>query len=148
MNTNAKPSEIVALLQSHSPQSQAASTVNTNCVDVSKFHTIMAVIQTGVLGASATVDFSLQQATDTSATGVKNIAGKSLTQIVKASGDDKQAIINLRVSDLDVEGGYDCVRMKIIVGTAASLVSAQLYGIGPRMAPASDSNPASVVQVV
>jgi len=54
----------------------------------------------------------------------------------------------LRVSDLDVEGGFDCVRMKIIVGTAASLVSAQLYGIGPRMAPASDSNPASVVQVV
>ena len=148
MNTNAKPSEIVALLQSHSPQSQAAGTINTNCVDVSKFHTIMAVLQTGVLGASATVDFSLQQATDTSATGVKNITGKALTQIVQASGADKQAIINLRVSDLDVEGGFDCVRMKIIVGTAASLVSAQLYGIGPRMAPASDSNPASVVQVV
>lgn len=148
MNLNAKPSEIVALLQSHSPQSQAAGTVNTTCVDVSKFHTIMAVLQTGALGASATVDFSLQQATDTSGTGVKNITGKALTQIVKASGDDKQAIINLRVSDLDVEGGFDCVRMKIIVGTAASLVSAQLYGIGPRMAPASDSNPASVVQVV
>ena len=148
MNLNAKPSEIVALLQSHSPQSQAAGIVNTNCVEVSKFHTIMAVLQTGTLGASATVDFQLQQATDTSATGAKGISGKSLTQIVKASGDDKQAIINLRVSDLDVEGGFDCVRMKITVGTAASLVSAQLYGIGPRHSPASDSNLASVVQVV
>lgn len=148
MNVNTKPSEIVALLQSHSPQSQAAGTVNTNCVSVAGFHTIMAVLETGTLGASATVDFSLQQATDTSATGVKNITGKAITQIVKASGDDKQAIINLRVSDLDVEGGFDCVRMKITVGTATSAVAAQLFGIGPRMAPASDSNPASVVQVV
>jgi len=148
VNTNAKPSEMVAVLLSHSPQSQAVGTVNTSSVDVSKFHTIMAVLQTGTLGASATVDFSLQQALDTSGTSNKGIGGKAITQIVKASGDDKQAIINLRVSDLDVEGKFNCVRMKIIVGTAASLVSAQLYGIGPRMAPASDSNPATVVQVV
>lgn len=148
MLLNTKPSEAIALLNSMSPASQAASTVNGSCVDVSKFHTIMAVIETGTLGASATVDFLLQQAKDTSATDVKNIVGKSITQIVKASGDDKQAIICVRTSELDVEGGFDCMRMKITVGTAASLVAAQLYGIGPRNGPASDNNAASVVQVV
>jgi hypothetical protein len=41
-----------------------------------KWHTI-AVIKTGVLGASATVDAKLQQATDSSGTGVKDITGKA-----------------------------------------------------------------------
>lgn len=148
MFPNAKPSEQIALLQTVSPQSLAAGTLNTSCIDVSKFHTLLAVIDTGVLGASATVDFSLDQAKDTSGTGVKAITGKAITQIVKATGDDKQAVINLRTSELDVEGGFDCVRMKLVVGTAASLVGARLYGIGPRYLPASDYNPASVVQIV
>jgi hypothetical protein len=39
----------------------------------------------GVLGASATVDAKLQQATDNSGTGVKDVTGKAITQLVKAT---------------------------------------------------------------
>jgi hypothetical protein len=51
---------------------------------------LMAIIL-GVLGAAATVDAKLQQATDTSGTGAKDISGKAITQLVKASNDNNEA---------------------------------------------------------
>ena len=51
-----------------------------------KFAEIMALIQTGVLGAAATLDAKLQQATDAAGTGAKDITGKAIVQIVKATG--------------------------------------------------------------
>jgi hypothetical protein len=146
MFINQKPSEGLGVLATIDPVSQAAATVTTGWVDQSTYLAVMAVIQTGVLGASATVDAKLQQATDGSGTGVKDITGKSITQIVKASGDNKQAIINMREADLDTEGGFRWVRLSITVGTAASLISAALYGAIPRFMPAT--NQAGTVQVV
>jgi len=146
MFTNQKPSEALGLLATIDPVSQGAGTVTTGWVDQSMYFAVMAVIQTGVLGASATVDAKIQQATDNSGTGVKDVTGKAITQIVKASGDNKQAIINMKEADLDTEGGFRYVRLSITVGTAASLVAAQLYGAIPRFMPAS--NQAGTVQVI
>ena len=148
MFPNVKPTEVVGLIGMLSPVSQAAGNLNSGWYPVSQFIQLMAVLQTGTLGASATVDFAMLQAQDAAGTGSKSLSGKSITQIVKATGDDKQAIINFRASDLDTEGGFDYVRMKITVGTAASLVSAALFGINARNLPASDANLASVVQIV
>ena len=61
---NQKPSEGLAILGTIDPVSQAAGTVTTSWVDQSVFFFVMAIIQTGVLGTSATVDAKLQQATD------------------------------------------------------------------------------------
>ena len=148
MYLNEKQSEAMALLATLDPVSQAAATVTTGWVDQSLFFAVMAVIQTGVLGAGATVDAKIQQATDSGGTGVKDVTGKSITQIVKASGDNKQAVINLKEADLDTEGGFRWVRLSLTVGTAASLVSAQLWGCLPRFMSAAGSNQAGVVQVV
>ena len=109
---------------------------------------LLAIIQTGTLGTSATVDAKLQQATDASGTGVKDITGKALTQIVKASGDAKQAQINLRTEELDTNGGFAFVRLSLTVGTAASLVSAVVLLGDVKNLPASASNHADVVQIV
>ena len=146
MYLNQKPSEGLALLATVDPVSQAAGTVTTGWIDQALFFALMAVIQTGVLGASATVDAKLQQATDSSGTAAKDITGKAITQIVKASGDNKQAIINMKEADLDTEGGFRYVRLSITVGTAASLIGAQLWGALPRFMPVS--NQAGTVQVV
>jgi hypothetical protein len=148
MFPNSKPSEISALLGVVSPISQTAGTVTSAWVSMTDFLNLMAVIQTGVLGASATVDAKLQQATDSSGTNAKDITGKAITQIVKASGDNKQAIINLRGGELDVAGGFAFVQLSLTVGTAASQVSAAILGMNPRYADASAFNPTSVVQVV
>ena len=148
MTPNLKHVERVATLATIDPVSQAAGTVTTAWVPAALFHSLVAAIQTGVLGASATVDAKLQQATDASGTGAKDITGKALTQIVKASGDNKQAFIEVRGDELDGNGGFGFVRLSITVGTAASLIAAQLLGANPRYFPASSSNAASVVQVV
>jgi hypothetical protein len=148
MYPNAKPSEIVALLGTIDPVSQAAGTVTTGWISAANFEKFLATVQTGVLGASATVDAKLQQATDGTGTGVKDVVGKSITQIVKASGDNKQALINLRADELDMNGGFNFFRLSITVATAASLVSANVEGFMPKQLPGSALNQAGVVQIV
>jgi hypothetical protein len=147
MLANAKISEQLALLATIDPVSQGAGTVNTGWVSIAQPERLMALIQTGVLGASATVDAKLQQATDSSGTSAKDVTGKAITQIVKASGDNKQAIINCRAEELDTNGGFAYVRLSITVGTAASLVSAQLWGGFMANLPANAYNQAGVVQI-
>lgn len=148
MNSNVKISEKIAILAALDPVSQAAGTVVTGWVSVANFLSIMALIQTGVLGASATVDAKLRQAKDSSGTAAKDITGKSITQIVKASGDSKQAIIECRAEDLDGEGGFTYVALSLTVGVAASMVGAALIGGNARYMPAPDFDAASVVQIV
>jgi hypothetical protein len=94
------------------------------------------------------LDAKLQQATDASGTGAKDVVGKAITQIVKATGDSKQALINLRPEELDVNNGFSYVRLSVTVAVAASLTSAQLLGFNPRFAPGDASNQAAVAQVV
>ncbi len=148
MTSNQKPSESLSVLATINPVSQGAGTVSSGWVAIKNHLALMALIETGVLGTSATVDAKLQQATDASGTGAKDVTGKAITQIVKASGDNKQALINCRAGELDTEGGFAFVQLSITVGTAASLVGGALFGAFPRFSPADAFNQAGVVQIV
>jgi hypothetical protein len=149
MNANLKYAERCAVLATIDPVSQAAGTVTTGWVSVANFHRLVAEVQTGVMGASATLDAKIQQATDSSGTGVKDVAGRAIVQILKAAGDNKQAFIEVSPdNDLDTNGGFGYVRLSMTVGTAASLISGKVIGLNPRFAPASAFNQAGVVQVV
>ena len=148
MNPNIKFAERTAVLATIDPISQAAGTVTTGWVSMANVHSVAALLLTGILGASATFDAKLQQAQDSSGTGAKDIAGKAITQIVKASGDQKQAILEARDTDLDVTGGFGYVRLSVTVGTATSLIGAALLGANPIYMPASAINQAGVVQLV
>ena len=148
MFTNSKASEMLAILATIDPASQSAGSATTGWVSVANHHGLLAVVQTGVLGTLATVDAKLQQATDSSGAGAKDVAGRAITQIVKATGDNKQALINLKPEDLDTVNGFGFVRVALTVGVAASISGAQLLGVNPRFAPADAGNQAAVVQVV
>ena len=148
MFPNSKASEMLAVLATIDPASQAAGALSTGWVSVANHLGFLAVVQTGVLGTSATVDAKLQQALDNAGTGAKDIAGKSITQIVKATGDNKQALINIKPEELDTVNGFGFVRVTVTVGVAASITSAQLLGVNPRFAPADAANQAAVVQVI
>lgn len=148
MNPNLKMSDRTAILATMDPASVAASTVVSAWVPVANFHSIAALLQTGVLGTSATIDAKLRQATDASGTNAKDITGKAITQIVKASGDNKQATIEVRGEELDVTNGFAYVALSVTVGTAASIFGASIFGVNPRYAPASALNQAAVVQQV
>ena len=148
MFPNAKGSELFSVLATIDPASQAVGTVTTGWISAGNHHTLLALVQSGVLGTGATLDAKLQQATDASGTGAKDVTGKALNQIVKATGDNKQALINLRPDDLDVTNGYAYVRLSLTVAVAASLTAAQLLGFNSRFAPGDASNQAAVAQVV
>ena len=148
MFPNAKGSELFSVLATIDPASQAVGTVTTGWISAGNHHSLLALVQSGVLGTGATLDAKLQQATDASGTGAKDVTGKAITQIVKATGDNKQALINLRPDDLGVTNGYAFVRLSLTVAVAASLTAAQLLGFNPRFAPGDASNQAAVAQVV
>lgn len=148
MFPNAKGSELLSVLATIDPASIAAGTVATGWIAASNHHTLLALIQTGALGTAATLDAKFQQASDSSGTGAKDIAGKAITQIVKASGDNKQALINLRPDELDVNAGFAYVRLSITVGTAASVANAVVLGVNPRYATADAQNQAAVAQII
>ena len=148
MYPNSKASEMLALLATIDPATQAAGAVSTGWVSVANHLGFLALVQTGVLGTSATVDAKLQQALDSSGTGAKDISGKAITQIVKATGDNKQVLVNVKPEELDTVNGFGFVRVTVTVGVAACITSAQLLGVNPRYAPADVGNQAAVVQVI
>ncbi len=148
MFPNAKGSELLAILAAIDPASQAAGTVSTGWISVANHHSLLAVLQTGVLGTAATVDAKLQQALDATGTSAKDITGKAITQIVKASGDNKQVLINARPEELDTVNGFGFVRLSVTVGTAASIVAAQMLGVNPRELPAHTGNQSAVAQIL
>jgi hypothetical protein len=146
MNPNIKPSKQVALLAVKDPVSQAAATVTTGWLSMADVQAILACVQTGVLGTAATVDAKLRQATSSAGAGAKDITGKAITQLVKASNDNDQVMINCRSDELDADGGFCYVELSITVGTAASIISAWVLGFYPRYQPADHVD--SVVEVI
>ena len=146
---NILPSDRVAILAAISPVSQAAGAVSTGWISMQNWRSVMAIVQAGVLGAAATLDARLEQATSAAGAGAKDIAGKLVTQLTQAGADsNKQAIVNLRQVELDFANGYSHVRLTLTVGTQASLVSAVLLGLDARYNPASDSDAATVDEIV
>lgn len=146
MNPNLKPSDQVAILAVMNPVSQGAATVVSDWVPMTNVDAILAILQTGVLGANATIDAKLRQAKDSAGTGAKDVTGKAITQLVKANNDNDQAAINCRSDELDVNNGFTHVALSITVGAAASLISAVLLGLYGRYQPVA--HVASVVEVV
>ncbi len=149
MYPNAKASEQIAVVETIDPVSQGVGSVSSGWVPVKNFHHFMAVVMAGVLGAAATLDGKIEQATDASGTGAKDVTGRSITQLTKAGSDDnKQAVINIAPADLDLDNSFNHIRLTLTVGAAASLVAGVLIGLDPRMAPASDNDVSTVDEIV
>ena len=149
MFSNAKGSELLSILATLDPGNQAPGVANTGWVPLSIHHGLLALVQTGALATGATIDAKLQQALDASGTGAKDVAGKAISQLTQASnGANRQALINLRPEELDVNNGFAFVRLVVTVAAAAANTSAQLLGVNPRLASAETANQAAVAQIV
>ena len=149
MFPNAKGSELLSILATLDPGNQAPGVANTGWVPLSTHHGLLALVQIGALATGATVDAKLQQAQDASGTGAKDVAGKAIAQLIQASnGANRQALINLRPEELDLNNGFAFVRLVVPVAAAAANTSAQLLGVNPRLASAETANQAAVAQIV
>lgn len=148
-NANLLASDRAAIVGVIDPDATTASTVTSGWIAAADFHSFMAIVMAGTLGASATLDAKLEQATDSSGTGAKDISGKAITQLTKAgSDDDKQAIINLLPEEMDVNNNFTHFRLSVTVATATSDAGGLVLGLDPRHDDASASDLASVDEIV
>ena len=153
MNTNIKLNERIARLGAIPPASTAAGTVlaaagAVNWFPLANFHSVAAFLNIGAMSAGSTIDAKLRQAQDATGTGAKDITGKAIAQVLAAAGSNTLVSIEAHGDDLDVNNGFGFVALSVTVGTAASLLSAELFGNSARYAPASAFNPAAVTQTV
>lgn len=150
MNPNTRPSDRTATLGVISPATHAAgSAVSTAWIKLDQFQSLKATLLAGVLGASATLDFKLEQANTAAGGDVKDVEGKAITQLTKAGSDDNaQAVIDLSADELDVANGFYWVRATATPGTANSAFAAIVEGYDPRYAPARDYGATSVAETV
>lgn len=138
-NPNILPSDRAVIVGVIDPDAYAASTVATGWIDMAKYKSLMAVVMAGDLGASATLNAKLRQATDSTGTGAKDIAGKAITQLTQAGTDsNKQAVINLRDDELDQENGFTHVSLSMTIAEATSDAGAIVLGFDSPYQPAAD----------
>lgn len=144
---NSTLSERVAVIGKLDPASRAAGSVNTGLVPIRDFFRIQAVIQAGVLGASATLNAKIQGAVGAAGTPV-DIPGAAITAFTKAGADDnKIAIINLN-PDVLAGSGYTHIQLVVATGVADSISSALLLGGDARYDPAFMLDIAGVDEIV
>lgn len=141
-------SESLAIAAVIKPDAATANTYTSGWISMAEFGQILAVVMAGDLGTNATVDAKLQQATNASGAGAKDIAGKAVTQLTQAGTDksNKQALINLRSEEIDRRNGFSHVRLSVTVATATSDLAAVVLGTRARYSPVVQS--AAVDQVV
>lgn len=148
VNANPKLSQQAALVGVIDPDAYAAGAVSTGWIAVKDSFSYMAVIFAGTLGTAATLDAKLEQATDGSGTGVKDIPDTDITQLVKASNDDDQAVINIKQDDLDIENDFTHFRLTMTVAVATSDAGGAVFAAAFRHGDGAENDLASVVEVI
>lgn len=149
MFLNALASEEVAIVGIIDPDAYTQATYTTDYIDMSKWESVLCVVMAGDLGSSATIDAKVTEFTSDGGAGSHDITGKAITQLTQAGTDsNKQALINVRREDLDIDGGARYIKLSVTVGTATSDMGAVVLGVGARRNPASDNDLSAVDEIV
>ncbi len=147
MNFEGLISEKVVPIAVIQPQTVTAGATGllTGAIDMSNYEKVMAILLTGTLGSSGTLDFHAE-ASATSGGSYATITGKEATQLVKASNDNDIVVIevtNGEVANLDKR----YVKFNAIAGTANSTSAVVVLGV-PRNYTAAAVDSADLVEVV
>lgn len=146
-----KASEMYAVVGAANPTlvSSTTSTITSGWVDAKNFDRFSAVIQTGALGAGSNINAKIQQASDSSGTGAKDVTGKAITQLANTD-DNKQAVIDFKNADLDAANSFNHVRLSVTISseTSDSTAGGVLLAFSPIHYPASDNDASTVAEIV
>jgi len=133
--TNRVSEELVPLVTHYPLTRQVASHVS-DWVLLENYHRAWLFLTMGAMGVNATLTAKLQQASDATGTGVKDITGKALTSLTQAGADDNSlACIELQTEELDVDGGFEYVRFMVTIAVADVSYGATLFGTNSRYKP-------------
>lgn len=93
--------------------------------------------------AGTTVDAKIEQATDGSGTGAKDVTSAAITQI---NGDGESAVIQFKADALDTANDFTHVRLSITTVGATAVAGGRLIAVNARYSPLADA--AKVDEVV
>jgi len=115
-----------------------AAVTETGWVAAKDFCNYLAKIQSGLVGTS--VDAKIQQATDNTGTGAKDVTvdnagvtNLAITQLVAAG----TALINFSQQDLDYNNGFDFVNVELTTVGATTVAGVDLLALDPIYDPVS-----------
>ena len=139
--------EKLPVIEAIQPQSitAGATGVLTGAIDMQKYSRVMAILLSGTLGASGTLDLTAK-ASDASGGTYAALTGKAATQLVKASNDNDVVVMEVDAGDVAaVSKRY--VKFHAVAGTAAATSALVVLGV-PRNYDADLVEFANVVQKV
>lgn len=143
---SARPSEKVAVVGTVDPDANATGAFATDWISVDDYQQIMFVIMAGILVGTATLDFTVQEADDSTGGNAATLASGvlTITQITTA-GNDTQVVVN--VDSEQLSNTFTHVRgiLQVTTQTADSAVIA--LGLLPRDGPANKNDLASVAEI-
>lgn len=147
MVTEGKLNDAVAVVAVIQPQAitAGATGVLTAAIDMKDFNAVMFVAQSGTLGTSGTLDVQAV-ASDASAGTYTALTGKSATQLVKATDDNKLVVVHVTEADV-AAAGKRFVKFKIVAGTANATSGGVAIGFN-NSGKGADENLAAVAQVL
>lgn len=143
---SARPSEKVAVVGTVDPDANATGEFATDWIAMDDFQQVMFVIMTGILVGTATVDFKVQEADDSTGGNVATLASGtlSITQLTTAK-NDSQVVVNVDSEMLSNTFTHIRGLMTMTTQTGDSAVLA--LGLLPREGPANKNDLASVSEI-
>ena len=139
--TNRVSEDMYPLVAYHA-DSLGVSAITSAYVSLANYHRAWLYLNVGEMQAQSSLDVSFLQATTTAGAGTKVLAPvKGITQLTQAAGDgDQQVCIELQTSELDVDGGFDCIAVVTTVAGAAVELAWSLFGVISRFKEVPTTN--------
>ncbi len=129
------PYEDMQLLD-HEPADSQTGEVNSGWVGMQDFVGILIIISVGTMVAGATLNADVEQATDNAGAGIKNVAGKSITELTQAGGDSDTAIVIwVRAEEMDVANDFDFLQLEVIGAVDATEYAFFMFGMNAEYQP-------------
>ena len=117
----------------------AAGAHVTGYFSMADAHRAFALLHVGTPGQGATINVTVQEATDALGTGAQGIVAKAPAQIVAADADGYVGI-EFQSEELDMSNGYDFLQITVTVANAAFYYSLVVLGGPLRYEPAATTD--------
>lgn len=137
--------ESLALLAVLNPATVNSTPATSSWVDAAAAHELLAVLAIGNM-ATETVDFKIEQATDSSGTAVKDLAASTQLAASAAANDNAQLLIDVKAETIDTANGFRYVRLRAVTGGATGGPMCGLLWARTRYRPSTHA--ASVLETV
>ena len=136
----------VVLVGGINPNSLGPGETLTPVIDMLRFEKVVFILGTGIMNGTSTIDFVVKGSATSGGTYTA-IPGTAITTIVKATGDNVQAVVEVRGETVQAAGSQ-FLKGSLTINNTSSLAGVIVLGLLPGYGPAWRLNPASVVQIL